>query len=188
MWKTNALLVAAAAGGLVVLPMHNWVADLTPTTGTKVSGTATFNGDTKDVTKVTLTLENAQPNATVAWHVHQGACTAADAPVIGKESDYMPATADGSGRVNTSVSLPINLNASGYSVRVHEKSDTTSRKDYYRSQDSTSRDTTMMRDTTMSSTKDTTWKNPSPTPSDSKSPSVSACGDLRPQSGEKANR
>jgi len=226
------LLVAAAAGGLVIPAMHNWTADLSPMPGHRVSGNATFNGDTKDVVKVSLTLENAQPNSSLRWHVHKGSCSMTDAPIVGKESSYSPVQADGSGRVNTTVSLPMNLNVGGYSIRVHESGDSSNRtnRDYYRSQDSTTRrdssmtrdttmrrdttmtrDTTMRRDTTMPTThredstmnrsrwQDTTRNRYSQTQDSSrrtsssmtgtpKSNDVAACGDLRPQGGEKANR
>jgi hypothetical protein len=189
MWNTKATLVAAALAGLGIPVMHNWTADLTPMPGHRVSGTATFNGDTKDVVKVSLTLENAQPNSTVKWHVHKGACTETNAPIVGKESAYPAAQADGSGRVSTTVNVPGNLNESGYSVRVHEDSSNPSGKDYYKSQDSTmSRDTTMHqdkmypRDTTKSQ-----W--PAKATSDkSEKLATAACGDLKPQTGEKANR
>jgi hypothetical protein len=215
---TKALLVAAAAGGLIVPAMHNWTADLTPMPGHRVSGTATFNGDTKNEVKVSLTLENATPNSSLKWHIHQGACSRTDAPIIGKESSYSPVQADGSGRVNTTVTLPINLNVGGYSVRVHESGGADANRDYYRSDStaqrdtSATRDTTMQRDTTMSrdttmrrdtmmqredSTykRDTTasrWQDTSKTSSSmtnqQKSDDLAACGDLKPQSGEKANR
>ncbi len=153
MWNVSAMLVAAASGGLMIPAMHNWTADLKPTPGHQVSGTATFNGDTKDVVKVSLTLENAQPNTTLTWHVHKGACAVTDGPIVGKQSAYAPVQVDGSGRVNTTVDLPMDLNGSTYSVRVHESADLT---------------------------KSAQAKNPEAGPA--------ACGELRAQGNEKANR
>ena len=190
---TKALLVAVAAGGLAVPAMHNWTADLTPMPGHKISGTATFDGDTKNAVKVSLTLENAQPNSTVRWHIHQGACSKTDAPIVGKDDAYTAAQTDGSGRVNTTASLPINLNVGGYSIRVHETVDPTkTTSDPYKSQDSTARkDTTVTRDTTYK--RDTTMQSsPSSSSSMASQPKsgddLAACGDLKPQGGEKANR
>jgi hypothetical protein len=217
--NAKAMLVAAAAGGLFLPPMHNWTADLSPLPGHRISGNATFNGDTKDVVKVSLTLENAQPNSTVQWHIHKGACSMTEAPIVGKESDYSPVPSDGSGRVNTTATIPINLNVGGYSIRVHQSGDSANRsQDYYRNQDSTRRDTTMSRDTTMprdTTVTDTTMRRDSmPTTqredstmqrdtsstskwqdstnrtmsSQGQDKNLAACGDLRPQGGEKANR
>jgi hypothetical protein len=194
---TKALLIAAAAGGLIVLPpMHKWTADLTPMPGHRISGSATFDGDTKNEVKVSLTLENATPNSSIAWHIHKGACSATDAPIIGKDSEYTPAQADGSGKVTTTVSLPINLNVGGYSVRVHAPAEAATPKTEVKTDSTMSRDTTPMRtdttvarDTSAWKSKDATKKYEPTTPSSNPGkPELAACGDLRLQGGEKANR
>jgi hypothetical protein len=188
MWNLKAIAIAAGLAGLSVPMMHDWTASLTPMPGHRISGTATFNGDTKDVVKISLTLENAQPNSTLKWHVHKGACTETSAPIVGKESEYPAATADGSGRISTTLNLPLNLNQSGYSVRVHENADGANKdnRDYYKSQDSTMmKDTTMHRDRMYprDTTKSSQWS-----PKSSDKLETAACGDLKPATGEKANR
>lgn len=192
MW-TKAMLVAAATGGIVLAPMHNWTADLNPMPGHRITGRATFDGSEKDVVKVNLTLENAPVNTTVQWHIHQGACSQPDAEIIGEKSAYTPAQTDASGRANSSVSVPVNLNASGYSIRVHAPRDTSQMN--YPQADTTTRDTTMIRDTTVTDTttsnrdinstqqKTTTWQSQNPGGDE-----LAACGDLRPDDTERANR
>jgi hypothetical protein len=172
MRKSNLWLTAALSGGLLVARMNDWVADLNPVAGHKLSGTAVLTSEAKGKTSITLTLSDAEPNAMLQWHLNKGPCAMTSAPVYPRSGAFPPLRSDQNGRVSTTVMVAMDIDESVYSVRVHEKASGASSYD------------PMARDTTMRGRDPAAGRDPTRGPTSSSMGSrdeMAACGDLRPK-------
>jgi hypothetical protein len=128
MRKTSALAAAllagaCASGGGGSEGIADFSAQLQPTTGNDVRGTAsavTAVGQTA----VTIEIENASPGARHPWHVHRGEC-GTNGPVVGVGADYpvLDVDADGDVRAVATIGLELDDNER-YFVNVHESAQT----------------------------------------------------------------
>jgi hypothetical protein len=98
---------------------EDWKGTLSAVGGSGITGSAT--GTTaRDSTHVTITVSGAQAGATLPWHVHQGKCGDANAPVVGDASLYPPLVVGADGRATATAHVPVKLEeARDYIVNVH---------------------------------------------------------------------
>ena len=98
---------------------EDWSGTLSPVGGSGISGTA--RGTTgHDMTHVVVTVMGAQRGARLPWHVHEGTCGDANAPIVGSASAYPPLVVGVDGRAAAEVRLPMDLNeARNYIINVH---------------------------------------------------------------------
>jgi hypothetical protein len=98
---------------------EGWKGTLNPVGGSGISGTAT--GTTgNDMTHVTVNISGGQAGATLPWHVHEGKCTEASAPVVGPMTAYPPLVVGADGRATAEATLSLKLNeAKDYIINVH---------------------------------------------------------------------
>ncbi|MEO8193507.1 MAG: hypothetical protein ABI681_06625 [Gemmatimonadales bacterium] len=96
-----------------------WTGTLSPVGGSGIAGAAT--GTTaNDSTHVTLNITGGQPGSTLPWHVHDGKCGDASAPVAGPGSAYPPLVVGSDGRASATAHVAVKLNeARNYIVNVH---------------------------------------------------------------------
>jgi hypothetical protein len=119
-------IAAAVLAGTYVLgttPGHaagqgqRWRARLEPTAGAKLQGGAIAEGRGADSTRFTITIRDATPNSTFAWHMHSGTC-ASPGGVVG--SGYPELHSGPGGTAEAAVTLAVAPPASGsYIVQVH---------------------------------------------------------------------
>lgn len=118
-------IAAAVLAGTYVLgtaPGHasaepKWRARLVPAAGSKVQGGAIAEARGSDSTRFTITIRDAAPNATFAWHMHSGTC-ASPGGVVG--SGYPELHSGPGGTAEAAVTLAVAAPASGsYLVQVH---------------------------------------------------------------------
>jgi hypothetical protein len=96
-----------------------WSASLQPQNGAKVSGTATVEAKGADSTRFTVSVKGAAPNATLAWHMHNGKCTE-EGSIVGTPTDYPELKPGSSGSAEAMVTLPVAPPAGGtFSIQVH---------------------------------------------------------------------
>ncbi len=94
-----------------------WRALLVPAAGSKVRGGAIAEAKGADSTRFTITIRDAAPNATFAWHMHSGTC-ASPGGVVG--SGYPELHSGPGGTAEAAVTLAVSPPASGnYLVQVH---------------------------------------------------------------------
>lgn len=75
------------------------------------------------MTNVSITLNNAAPNATYPWHIHAGGC-GSEGGIVGPPNAYPPLTIDASGQGQATVTLPFSTPTVGdFSVNVHKSAD-----------------------------------------------------------------
>ena len=98
---------------------ETWKATISPVGTSGVSGTA--SGTTAhDSTHVTVNITGATPGATHPWHIHDGKCTDASAPVVGDASAYPPLVVGADGRATATAHVAVKLNeARNYIINVH---------------------------------------------------------------------
>ena len=98
---------------------ETWKATLTAVGGSGITGTA--EGTTAhDSTHVTVNIMGATPGATLPWHIHDGKCGDASAPVVGNASAYPPLVVGADGRATAMAHVAVKLNeARNYIVNVH---------------------------------------------------------------------
>lgn len=98
---------------------ETWHATLSSMNGSTVTGTA--SGTTADdMSHVTVNISGGQPGATLPWHVHDGKCTDASAPVVGAASAYPPLVVGSDGTATATAHLNVKLNeARNYIINVH---------------------------------------------------------------------
>ena len=84
-----------------------------------ITGTAT--GTTgNDMTRVVLNIMGAQPGSTLPWHIHDGKCSEAGAPVVGSATAYPPLVVGSDGRATAEANVAVGLNeAKNYIINVH---------------------------------------------------------------------
>ena len=98
---------------------ETWSGTLASMNGSTLTGTA--SGTTAHAsTHVTGNISGGQPGATYPWHIHDGKCTDASAPVVGNASDYPPLVAGSDGKATATAHLSIKLNeARNYIINIH---------------------------------------------------------------------
>jgi len=123
MIKLTAIAIVALNALFTASPADQWSATLIPSDGGTISGTATAEGvGSADSTLVKISVQGAAPNATLPWHIHNGACGAAKA-VFGSDSAYPKLTVSSAGTAEASVTLPVRPSKTGtYAVQVHRGS------------------------------------------------------------------
>jgi len=94
-----------------------WRAILEPLAGAKVRGGVTVEAKGTESSRFTITIRDATPNASLAWHMHSGNCAAPGA-VVG--SGYPELHSGPGGTAEAAVTLQVQPPASGeYLVQVH---------------------------------------------------------------------
>ena len=98
---------------------EGWKGTLNPVGGSGISGTAT--GTTgNDMTHAVVNIMGGKPGTTLPWHIHEGKCTDASAPLVGAMSAYPPLVVGSDGRATAEVTLTLKLNeAKDYIINVH---------------------------------------------------------------------
>lgn len=98
---------------------EGWKGTLNAVGGSGISGTAT--GTTaRDSTHVTVNIVGGQPGSTLPWHIHDGKCTDASAPIVGDPALYPALIVGQDGRATATAHLPVKLNeARNYIINVH---------------------------------------------------------------------
>jgi len=118
-------IAAALLAGTYVLgttPSHpalepKWRALLEPAAGSKVRGGAIAEARGADSTRFTITIRDATPNATFAWHMHSGTC-ASPGGVVG--SGYPELHSGPGGTAEAAITLAVAPPSTGsYLVQVH---------------------------------------------------------------------
>jgi len=72
------------------------------------------------MTHVTVNITGGTPGATYPWHVHDGKCTDANAPIVGAATAYPPLVAGADGRATATADIATNLSeARNYIINVH---------------------------------------------------------------------
>lgn len=98
---------------------ESWSATLAPVGGSGVSGTATAS-DMNDATHATINISGARSGGVHPWHIHEGTCGDASAPVVGPASAYPPLNVGSGGTATAQAHVPVELNeARRYIVNVH---------------------------------------------------------------------
>ena len=98
---------------------ESWSANLSPVGGSGVSGTATARG-MGDATHATVSISGARSGGVHPWHIHEGTCGDANAPVVGPASAYPPLNVGSGGTATAQAHIPVELNeARRYIVNVH---------------------------------------------------------------------
>jgi len=99
--------------------VESWSANLAPVGGARVSGTATARG-MENATHATISIRGAASGGVHPWHIHEGTCGDANAPVVGPASAYPRLNVGGGGTATAQAHVPVELNeAKRYIVNVH---------------------------------------------------------------------
>jgi hypothetical protein len=99
-----------------------WRAILEPLAGSKVRGGTMVEAKGPASTHFTITIRDAAPNTTLAWHMHSGTC-AAPGPVVG--SGYPELHSGPGGTAEAAVTLAVAAPAAGnFLVQVHDPAGT----------------------------------------------------------------
>lgn len=118
------ILVIGAVAGLAGAGYgfdHEWKATLTPGAGSKITGTAEFEGKDKDKkSEAEISIKGGTPGAELPWHVHSGKC-GTGGPIVGAATAYKPLKVKDNGEAKEEAKLDIAAPMSGdYSVNVHK--------------------------------------------------------------------
>ena len=127
--KTLALVAGVTASTAVAA---SWKATLDPVEGSGISGESTVTPDnampmrdsTAPKTELSamarISIKGAKANDSLPWHVHNGTCGSANAPIVGDGSDYSPIAVgeNGEGSAHAKVSTRLDPNGQ-YIVNVH---------------------------------------------------------------------
>jgi hypothetical protein len=98
---------------------EGWKGTLSSVGASGITGTAT-GSTANDMTHVSVTVMGLQAGATYPWHVHEGKCADASAPVVGPATAYPPLVAGADGRATAEANLSLKLNeAKNYIINVH---------------------------------------------------------------------
>lgn len=92
---------------------------LTASSGSGIGGSA--SGTTaRDSTHATVSVTGATPGATLPWHIHEGTCATANAPVVGNAASYPALVVGADGRASATAHVTVGLNeAKNYIINVH---------------------------------------------------------------------
>ena len=98
---------------------ETWSGTLAAVGMSGVTGTA--SGTTaNDASHITLNVMGGTAGSTLPWHVHEGTCGDANAPIVGSASAYPALSVGADGRATATAHLTIKLNeAKNYIVNVH---------------------------------------------------------------------
>lgn len=121
MIKLTAIALVALNALFTASSSDQWSASLAPTGSGTISGTATAEGvGSADSTLVKISIQGATPNATLPWHIHNGACGSTKA-VLGSESAYPKLMTSSAGTAEASVTLAVRPSkTAAYAVQVHQ--------------------------------------------------------------------
>jgi hypothetical protein len=98
---------------------ETWNATLSSVGGSGVSGSATAR-DMEGATHASISIAGARSGGVHPWHIHEGTCGDATAPVVGPASAYPPLNAGSGGSATAQAHVPVELNeAKNYIVNVH---------------------------------------------------------------------
>lgn len=98
---------------------ETWSGTLSAQGGSSVSGTASGTS-ASGMTHVTVNIVGGQAGATYPWHVHEGTCADANAPVVGPASAYPALVVGSDGRATAVAHVSVDLNeAKNYIINVH---------------------------------------------------------------------
>ena len=98
---------------------EGWKGTLSSVGASGITGTAA-GSTANDMTNVTVTVMGLQAGATYPWHVHEGKCADASAPVVGAATAYPPLVAGADGRATAEAHVGVKLNeAKNYIINVH---------------------------------------------------------------------
>lgn len=98
---------------------EGWRATLNAVGGSGITGMAAGTSG-NEITHVTINVMGAQAGARLPWHVHEGQCGDASAPIVGPASAYPPLVVGANGRATGQAHLNLQLNeAKSYIVNVH---------------------------------------------------------------------
>jgi hypothetical protein len=87
--------------------------------GSGVSGTATAR-DMDGATHASVSISGGRSGGTHPWHIHEGRCGDANAPIVGSASAYPPLSVGGGGTATAQAHVSVELNeAKNYIVNVH---------------------------------------------------------------------
>jgi hypothetical protein len=113
------LVAACASGGGGSEGIVDFSAQLQPTAGNQVRGTANAVSAVGE-TAITIEIENATPGARHPWHVHTGTCGNAGPPV-GGGSNYPVLEIEAGGEERAVATIPVQLEDDAqYIVNVHQ--------------------------------------------------------------------
>ncbi len=94
-----------------------WRAILEPLAGSKVRGGVTVEAKGTESTRFTITIRDATPNASLAWHMHSGTCANPGNPV---GSGYPELHVGPGGTAEAAATLAVAAPGTGdYLVQVH---------------------------------------------------------------------
>jgi hypothetical protein len=98
---------------------EGWKGTLSSVGASGITGTAT--GTTaNDMTHVVVNIMGGRAGATYPWHVHEGKCADASAPIVGSATAYPPLVAGADGRATAEANISVKLNeAKDYIINVH---------------------------------------------------------------------
>jgi hypothetical protein len=98
---------------------EDWKGTLSAAGGSSVSGTA-MGTTAHDSSHVTVSIVGGTPGTTLPWHVHEGKCSDASAPVVGPPTAYPPLVVGSDGKATATAHLAVQLNeAKNYIINVH---------------------------------------------------------------------
>jgi len=120
----KAMMAVLLAGTYVIGSKPNrptadarWRAILEPLAGSKVRGGVTVEAKGTESTRFTITIRDAAPNASLAWHMHSGTCANPGSPV---GSGYPELHVGPGGTAEAAVTLSVAPPGTGdYLVQVH---------------------------------------------------------------------
>jgi hypothetical protein len=120
----KAIVATALAGTYVLGNQPNspasdakWRAILEPIGAAKVRGGAMVEGKGTESTRFTITIRDAAPNSTLAWHMHSGKCAAPGGPIgSGYPELHVGPGGTAEGAVTLSVAAPTSAD---FLIQVH---------------------------------------------------------------------
>jgi hypothetical protein len=99
--------------------METWRGTLSPVGGSGVSGTAMAR-EMESATHAMVNIQGAPSGGVHPWHIHEGRCGDANAPIVGPASAYPPLNVGANGTASAQAHVPVVLNeATPYIVNVH---------------------------------------------------------------------
>lgn len=103
--------------------MESWRGTLSPVGGSGVSGTATAR-EMGSATHATVNIQGPRSGGVHPWHIHEGRCGDANAPIVGPASAYPPLSVGANGTATAQAHVSVELNeATPYIVNVHASPD-----------------------------------------------------------------
>lgn len=98
---------------------EGWTGTINAVGSSGISGNAT-GSTANDMTDVVLNIMGATPGATLPWHVHDGKCGDASAPIVGGATSYPALVVGPDGRATARAHLMTNISeARNYIINVH---------------------------------------------------------------------